>query len=130
MQSKVDYLLYKATVESNNNKRNYFGLCETDFKTRFYNHTQSFKYREKNKATELSKFIWANRELGIEPQLSWSIVKYAQPYKSGSRNCSLCLEEKYAILNADDNALLNKRSELINKCRHKNKFKLINFKPG
>ena len=36
--------------------------------------------------------------------------------------------KKYAILTANDDALLNKRTELINKCRHKNKYKLIKAK--
>ena len=38
------------------------------------------------------------------------------------------LAEKYAILTANDVALLNKRTELVNKCRHKNKYKLIKVK--
>ena len=42
--------------------------------------------------------------------------------------CYLCLAEKHEILTANDDALLNKRTELINKCRHKNKYKLINAK--
>ena len=42
--------------------------------------------------------------------------------------CNLCLAEKYAILIANDDALLNKRTKLINMCQHKNKYKLINVK--
>ena len=38
------------------------------------------------------------------------------------------LDEKFIILTAGrDENLLNKRSEIISKCRHKNKFKLKNF---
>ena len=44
------------------------------------------------------------------------------------QTCKLCLAEKYEILTANDDALLNKRTELINRCRHKNKYKLINAK--
>ena len=39
----------------------------------------------------------------------------------------LCITEKLHILKADKSYLLNKRSELISKCRHENKFHLINF---
>ena len=36
-------IIYQATVRSNSTTMNYFGLCETDFKTRYYNHTHSFE---------------------------------------------------------------------------------------
>ena len=36
----------------------------------------------------------------------------------------LCLTEKLEILLANQPTILNKRSELTGKCRHKNKFKL------
>ena len=60
------------------------------------------------------------------PAISWKIVCHATPYQHVGKVCNLCPAEKCAILNANDDALLNKRTELINKCRHKNKYKLIN----
>ena len=42
----------------------------------------------------------------------------------GAKRCNLCLAEKLAILQADQRTLLNKRSEFVSKCRHRNKFKL------
>ena len=39
--------------------------------------------------------------------------------------CNLCLEEKIQIMiYPDPEKLLNKRCELIARCRHRNKFKL------
>ena len=39
--------------------------------------------------------------------------------------CKLCLTEKVLIINVlNDTHLLNKKSELINACRHQNKFLL------
>ena len=38
----------------------------------------------------------------------------------------LCLKEKYHIIFSKKN-LLNKRNELVTKCRHKNKFYLANY---
>ena len=35
----------------------FYGLCETEFKSRFYNHLHSFKHCHKASATELSKNI-------------------------------------------------------------------------
>ena len=41
--------------------------------------------------------------------------------------CSLCLKEKYFIISyPHKDILLNKRSELISKCRHENKNMLVN----
>ena len=50
-------------------------------------------------------------------------------YKGGRGRCPLCLEEKLAIINtANDHVLLNKRTELLSKCRHGNSFLAKNFK--
>ena len=39
--------------------------------------------------------------------------------------CYLCLNKKLFIIENQGNDLLNQRNELISKCRHKNKFKLL-----
>ena len=50
-------LVYSACVKCpGSNAMYYYGLCETDFKTRYYKHT--FWNEEKVCATELSKHIW------------------------------------------------------------------------
>ena len=50
------------------------------------------------------------------------------PYICGMRKCDLCLCEKLLIARANSACLLNKRDELISKCRHMNKFTLKRFK--
>ena len=60
-------IVYKATVNCNNEAKNYFGLCETEFKARYYNHVQSFRHRQKSNATKLSKYVWSCRDAGYEP---------------------------------------------------------------
>ena len=42
--------------------------------------------------------------------------------------CLLCLHEKLEIVNVEDQDLLHKRSELICKCRHANKYLLRKYK--
>ena len=121
-------IVYQATVQAKDQSKNYIGLCETEFKARFYNHNHSFNSNSKRNATELSKFIWSCKDFGINPAISWKIICHATPYQHGGKVCNLCPAEKYEILTANDDALLNKRTELINKCRHKNKYKLINAK--
>ena len=45
-----------------------------------------------------------------------------------SNYCLLCLKEKYFIINySHEDILLNKRPELISKCRHKNKNMLASI---
>ena len=52
----------------------------------------------------------------------------SQKYICGSRKCDLCICEQLLIARADSNVLLNKRDELVTKCRHRNKFTLKCFK--
>ena len=63
------------------------------------------------------------------PTLKWSIVKSVPSYSNISKKCLLYLHEKLEIINFEDqDHLLNKRSELISKCRHANKCLLRNYK--
>ena len=52
---------------------------------------------------------------------------YIYTYKNGDKRCRLCLAEKYHVI-FQPFKKLNKRSEIISKCRHENKFYLKNFK--
>ena len=70
---------YKACLISGNAANNYYGCCETEFKARFYNHNQSFKYRRKSNATELSKVFWQAKDAGKNPRIKWSIVAHTAP---------------------------------------------------
>ena len=121
-------IVYKASINMNGKTMHYYGLCSTDFKARFYNHKQSFNDPRKRNNTELSKVVWQLKDNGTAPCIQWSVADRAPPYQCGSRHCNLCLAEKLAILQADQKSLLNKRSELVAKCRHSNKFKLANQK--
>ena len=127
-ECKRKSIVYKATISTGKSNKVYFGSCSTDFKTRFNNHKQSFIHREKRNSTELSKELWRAKDAGLETSIKWSVVQVAPPYKSGGRRCNLCLAEKLAILFGDQQSTLNKRSEILGKCRHTNKFKLKNIK--
>ena len=127
LQSNV---IYKCSVTSSNQntEANYIGLTENTFKDRFYKHRNSFKHESKANSTELSKHIWDLKRSGNEVvSMNWSIVDRATPYKNASKNCNLCLTEKYHVITSPIN-LVNKRNELISKCRHENKYYLNNFK--
>ena len=66
---------------------------------------------------------WNATEPGLNPTINWKIINQVIPYKPGQKCCNLCLTEKLEILQTNQPTILNKRSELTGKCRHKNKFK-------
>ena len=121
-------IIYKATVTADTSPpKQYIGLTSTTFKERLSNHKQSFKAKSKSNATELSKHIWKLKEQKATYSINWSIIQRASPYNPTTKRCNLCLSEKYHIMMAPKQSTLNKRSELISTCRHKNKHKLAVF---
>ena len=119
-------IVYEAVVSTITNFHTYYGNSE-DFKFLYSNHTKAFRHQHKND-TELSKCIWDLKNAGIHYNITWSIAAYASAYRCGTRRCDLCITEKYIIARANQKNLLNKRTEIISKCRHRNKFILKNIK--
>ena len=125
----TDNLVYKAEVEADNiDPKVYIGLTEHSFKSRYNGHTSTFRHQKLANSTTLSKYIWDLKDSGTNYRIKWSVLKRARAYSAGTKTCNLCLWEKLCILNADKWNLLNKRSELINKCRHLSKYQACNFK--
>ena len=56
--------------------------------------------------------------------IDWLIPVKAHPYICATRKCDLCLSEKLLTARANLASLLNKRDELVSKCRHMNEFTL------
>ena len=124
---REESLVYKAVVSSGEVEKHYYGICEGDFKTRYNNHTKSFRNEVYKSETKLSEYVWSLN--GSPYTIKWSIAARSSPYRCGSRACNLCLMEKLIILkDPDPDSLLNKRDELISKCRHRNKYCLKNLK--
>ena len=89
--------------------------------------TQIFIQQQKYAhSTALSKYVWDCKDkIKQTPEISWKIIKSAPAYTNISKRCVLCLEEKMAIITyPDQEKLLNKRSEVVSKCHHENKFLL------
>ena len=117
-------IVYKANIHSQGKLKCYFGLSEGQFKTRYNNHKTSFKYIGNRENTELAKYIWKLKETNKKFEITWEIAEHAKACKAGSKRCHLCLAEKLLIANAPRKSTINKRSELITTCRHRNKFYL------
>ena len=122
-------VVYNAnvTTESDTIGKNYIGLTEGTFKQRYTQHKLSFRNRNYSNSTELSKHIWTLKDSNTNFTINWSILATAPAYSNKTKRCHLCLTEKLYLIRAKKPYLLNKRSELISKCRHENKFYLANF---
>ena len=108
----------------------YNWTAEDHFKKWFYNHRKSFNNESSTNDTTFSKYIWELKETSnSSPTLVWSIAKKVPSYSNISKRCLLCLHKKLEIINYPrPDQLLNKRSKLISRCRHANKFLLRNYK--
>ena len=119
-------IIYCADIPADNDHKFYYGTSETTFK--HCNHTHDFKHVKYQHATELAKYIWQLKNNNFNYSIKWSIASKVYGY-ANLLSCKLCLMEKYCIIKYfHDPNLLNKKSELINKCRHQNKILLMNVK--
>ena len=127
---KKTSVIYKCDISAQDTpKKTYIGLTEREIKTRISEHKATSKSERYSNSTTLSAYVWELRCSGKSPTLEWSIIKEIKSYNNISKSCNLCLYEKYAILNyPSQEELLNKRSELVSKCRHQNKYLLANYK--
>ena len=89
LQSSV---IYQATVKRNDNNTSetYIGLTENDFKTRYRNHTASFRHAKHRNSTELSKHIWTLRPGSHCGHSCFDKLKFCQnPVVSYQADCNL-----------------------------------------
>ena len=124
---RLSNVVYQATVtlEDESSRKEYIGISGTEFKLRYANHKQSFDNERKRDATSLSQHIWSLKENNVPFSLKWKVLSKCKPYVCGSRVCNICTTEKFQILKSDPKITLNKRTEIVGKCRHRAKFKLF-----
>ena len=60
-------IVHKATLTSQNKSMVYHGSCETEFKIRYNDHKQSFKFENKKHVTEFSKAVRNAKNAGETP---------------------------------------------------------------
>ena len=123
----TDNLLYEATISSdipNYSDKIYKGITRLPFKTRDRNHKKSFNHPRYKNDTELSKEVWNVKSKEKNYMIKWKMIKQYPDYNPATKRCLLCINEKLHILEHKDDNILNKRSEIISKCRHQNRHKL------
>ena len=121
-------IIYQATINrlDDNTTETYVGLTENEFKTRYRNHTASFRHEKYKNSTELSKYIWTLKDKNIDYDISWRILSNNTVYNSSNKRCNLCLKEKFFIICHPELSTLNRRNELVSSCRHRKKATLRN----
>ena len=122
-------VVYRADVtnKTNNGQKKFFGLAETTFKERCNNHKWEVKHIKCQNNTELTKYIWNLKNNNIKYTIKWKII-YKVYGNANLAMCKLRLMEKLWIINhITDTNILDKKSELINKCRHLNKLLLKRY---
>ena len=113
-------VVYIATVKNNNGSTaEYVGMTEPSFKKRYGNHKKSFQHEAYKSETALSKYVW-DQGLNPTPNVTWKYLKTCDVYQTGGKSCDLCLSEKVAIIkNLHKGNLINKRTDIGNRCRHR-----------
>ena len=123
----LENILYIATIKfdkKNYQPRNYKEISENTFKKRYANHKRSFNINRYKNDTKLSVEYWNLKAGNSIPKVTWAVKNQFSAYNPQSERCSLCLNEKCEILDDKENNLLNKKSEVISKCRYQNKYML------
>ena len=69
--------------------------------------------------------MWELKDAGATVEISWSILaKGLQGYNPATKQCRLCLLEKWFIMFQQEDATINKRSEVFSSCRHRARLTL------
>ena len=115
-------IIYQANIDcdiAGYKRKCYIGSCETTFKDRFGNHKQSLNQVIHKIDTELSKEFLEIKKCNGTPKIAWKSIRIHRSYNPNSKRCLLCLNEKHDIARYKGYNLLNKRTEIINTCRHR-----------
>ena len=121
----TESVVYRATVTTNSSTEKYVGLTADRFKDRYSKHKQDLDKPQNRANTTLAGHVWDLKDQKIDYEIKWEIVCKAAPFSPTSKACNLCLAEKWNIVFKRENASLNKRQEIFNHCRHKEKQLLI-----
>ena len=72
-------LMYRGhvTTDTDTTGKFYIELTEGSFKTRYNNHTLSFRDRKRESSTELSKYIWKLKDEYTNYKIHWTVLTKA-----------------------------------------------------
>ena len=105
--------------------REYIGCTKNIFKLRWNGHNSDCRYIGKRTKSTSTDYIWSLKEKNIIYSQTWKIEVSTKAYCPEMGVCDTCLSEKYMIMkNHKTRKLVNKRTEILAKCRHRAPFLL------
>ena len=112
-------VIYQATVTTDNGGlETYVGLAK-NFKKRYGKHKSTILDQSADGQTRLSTHYWNEKNLGNNPKVSWKFLETNIPtFNPVSKQCKLCIREKFYIVLRPSLASLNSRQEIFAHCRH------------
>ena len=93
----------------------YIGSTIRTFKKRYGEHKHAIN-NEDAEGTRLSEHVWDLKNSNKKFNITWEILERTRSAVPG-RICSLCNLERIHIALADQDTLINKRSELVGKLK-------------
>ena len=107
-------ILYQASISTDENSENevYHRICETTLKLLYANHKKSFNHTNCKSDTELCNKFWKIKNSKRSLNITWGILSRNQAYNTGSKRCSLCLNEKLEIALHRSNNMCRKKQWL------------------
>ena len=123
-------IIYRGKIITPTNTHTYIGATETTFKVRHANHKKSFKWEKYAHESKMSQKVWELKNNETEHTVEWEVLSKGNPYKPGQKNCDLCNSEALQILieHKRNKNCVNKRSERVQTCFHRSKWKLGKLK--
>ena len=78
----TESVVYQATDTRQDNleKEAYVGHTEGPFRTRYNNHTSSFRNIKHKHSSKLSKYIWQLKQVNVKYSIPWKILKKCKAY--------------------------------------------------
>ena len=112
-------VVYQATVTSDGGKSEiYVGLAK-NFKKRWSKHKFTIKDKNAEGGCTMSTYYHQEKDANRNPKVKFKYLeKNIQLFNSVTKNCRLCLREKYNIIFNPQLASLNERTEVFAHCRH------------
>ena len=80
-------------------------------------------------STDPSNYVWSLKDQDIAFDIKWTVLRKAAACRKTTRRGNFYIAELLEIMKADEDQSLNRRSELVSKCRHENLFCLCNLPP-
>ena len=109
-------------VRGNNTEDKCLGLTANTFKERFGGHKANPGDRTKS---TLAGHIWSLKDQNKEQELELEVVCRAPQFSPTTVVCNLCTSKQWHNLFKLENATFNRRKELSNHCRHKERLLIV-----